>query len=84
MTQRIQEARLKLNPAKCYLPRREVEDLGHMVTPTGWKTNDKIVDSIAVFPPPTDVATFVESSIILPPLYQRFLLYIILQSFSMS
>lgn len=51
----IQEAKLKLKPAKCYFARREVGYLGHVVTPTRLKTNKKIVDSIALFPSPMDV-----------------------------
>ena len=37
--ERLHEVRLKLQPVKCQFIRKEVEYLGHLVTPTGLKTN---------------------------------------------
>ena len=53
--QRIEGAGLKLKPSKCHFARREVEYLGHLVTPEGLKTNQKLVEAITLFPTPTDV-----------------------------
>ena len=49
--QRIQEAGLKLKPSKCHFACREVEYLGHLVTP---KTNQKLVEAIIRFTTPKD------------------------------
>ena len=53
--QRIREVGLKLKPSKCHFARREVEYLGHVVTPEGLKTNQKLVEAVTMFPAPTDV-----------------------------
>ena len=53
--QRIREVGLKLKPSKCHFTRREVEYLGHVVTPEGLKTNQKLVEAVTMFPAPTDV-----------------------------
>jgi hypothetical protein len=53
--QRIEEAGLKLKPTKCHFARREVEYLGHLVTPEGLKTNQRLVEAVTMFPAPTDV-----------------------------
>ena len=43
----IQEVGLKLNPAKCRFVRKEVEYLGHILTPDGLKPNPKtVLDSL--------------------------------------
>ena len=53
--QRIREVGLKLKPSKCHFARREVEYLGHVVTPEGLKTNQKLVEAVTMFLAPTDV-----------------------------
>ena len=53
--QRIEEAGLKLQPAKCHFARREVEYLGHRETPEGLKTNQRLVEAVTMFQTPTDV-----------------------------
>ena len=53
--QRIEEEGLKLKPTKCHFARSEVEYLGHLVTPEGLKTNQRLVEAVTMFPPPTDV-----------------------------
>ena len=53
--ERIQEAGLKLKPVKCSFAHSEVEYLGHLVTPEGLKTKQKLVEAITQFPQPTDV-----------------------------
>ena len=53
--QRIEEAGLKLKPTKCHFARSEVEYLGHLVTPKGLKTNQRLVEAVNMFPTPTDV-----------------------------
>ena len=54
--ERILKFQLKLKPTKCKFIRREVEYLGHLVTPDGLKTNPRIVDSIRQFARPTNVS----------------------------
>ena len=50
--QKIQDAGLKLKPAKCQFVREEVEYLGHVLTPSGLKTNSKLVESVVNYPRP--------------------------------
>ena len=47
---RIEEAGLKLKPSKCRFACLEVEYLGHLVTPQGLQTNDRLVEAIQKFP----------------------------------
>ena len=42
MMERLCEANLKLKPSKCCLARKEVDYLGHVITPTGLKPNQKL------------------------------------------
>ena len=53
---RVEEAGLKLKPTKCHFAHREVEYLGHLITPEGLKPNEKLVEAIKLFLPPTDVS----------------------------
>ena len=53
--QRINEAGLKLKPSKCLFVRREVEYLGHLVTPQGLRPNARLVEAVQQFSTPTDV-----------------------------
>ena len=42
----LREVGLKLNPAKCCFLRKEVEYLGHVITPAGLKPNAKFVTAV--------------------------------------
>ena len=53
--ERIQKAGLKLKLAKCAFICKEVEYLGHILTPEGLKTNPRSVTSVMDFPTPTNV-----------------------------
>ena len=55
MIERLQQAGLKLKPAKCHFVREEVEYLGHLITPEGLKPNPKLVTAVKEFPVPQDV-----------------------------
>ena len=46
------EAGLKLNPRKCRFMHTEVEYLGHVINPSGLKTNPKLVAAASHFPVP--------------------------------
>ena len=52
---RIEKAGLKLKPTKCHFACCEVEYLGHLVTPEGLKTTQRLVEAITMFPTPTDI-----------------------------
>ena len=54
--ERIREAGLKLKPSKCRFICREVEYLGHLVTPEGLKPNFRLVEAVQQFPRPVDVS----------------------------
>ena len=53
--QRLLEAGLKLKPGKCHFAKKEVQYLGHVITPWGVKTNPKLVEAVQEFPAPEDV-----------------------------
>ena len=53
--QRIQEVGLKLKPTKCNFVCQEVEYLGHLITPKGLQTNNRLVRAVQEFPCPKDV-----------------------------
>ena len=50
--ERLEEARLKLKPSKCNFIRKEVEYLGHLITPRGLMTNPRLVSAVREFPTP--------------------------------
>ena len=52
---RLRNAGLKLNPKKCKFVCEEVEYLGHLVTPSGLKPNDRNLDAVKHFPTPTTI-----------------------------
>ena len=51
---RLQEAGLKLKPAKCRFMCKEVEFLGHCITPMGLKTTPRLVTAVLEFRRPTN------------------------------
>ena len=52
---RIREVGLKVNPSKCQFIRKEVEYLGHVITPEGLRPNDKLVGAVKDYLPPKNV-----------------------------
>ena len=52
---RLREVGLKVNPGKCQFTRREVEYLGHIITPEGLKPNNKLVEAVRDYSPPKTV-----------------------------
>ena len=46
------ETGLKLKPAKCHFVQKEVEYLGHIITPQDLKTNPRFVAAVQEFPIP--------------------------------
>ena len=53
---RLQEAGLKLKPSKCHFIRKEVEYLGHVITPAGLRPTQRLTAAVVEFPPPQNVA----------------------------
>ena len=72
MIQKLQDAGLKLKPSKCQFVRKEVEYLGHVLTPDGLKTNLKLVESVANYPKPQN-STEVKQFLGLSSYYRRFI-----------
>lgn len=70
--QRIQEAGLKLKPTKCHFIRKEVEYLGHIITPEGLKTNPRLVAAVEEFPRPQSLPE-VRRFLGLSSYYRRFI-----------
>lgn len=52
---RLKSANLKLKPAKCLFTPKEVEYLGHVITPNGLRPNPRITEAVQDFPTPKDV-----------------------------
>ena len=50
--ERLVETGLKLKPAKCHFVRKEVEYLGHIITPQSLQTNPRLVAAVQEFPIP--------------------------------
>ncbi len=53
---RLIEVGLKLKPSKCQFLRREVEFLGHIITPNGLKTSQHHISAITHLPVPQNVS----------------------------
>ena len=70
--QKLQDAGLKLKPSKCQFVRKEVEYLGHVLTPDGLKTNLKLVESVANYPKPQN-SKEVKQFLGLSSYYRRFI-----------
>ena len=69
--QRIAKVGLKLKPTKCKFICQEVEYLGHLITPRGLQTNERIVNAVKEFPCPRDV-TELKRFLGLSSYYRRF------------
>ena len=52
---RLREVGLKVNPAKCQFIRKEVQYLGHVITPEGLYPNRKLVEAAQNFASPNSV-----------------------------
>ena len=68
---RIREAGLKLKSSKCHLIAKEVEYLGHILTPGGLKPNPTTVSAVKEFPRPTNLKE-VRQFLGLSSFYRRF------------
>ena len=51
--ERLRTANLKLNPAKCKFVCKEVDYLGHVITPAGLKPSERNLAAVREFPVPT-------------------------------
>ena len=69
---RLQSAGLKLQPVKCHFICKQVEYLGHLITPHGLQPNPSRVRAVTEFPVPTTV-TQVCQFVGLTSYYQRFI-----------
>ena len=49
---KLRDVGLKLNPNNCCFIRKEVEYLGHVITPHGLKPNDKLIAAVRELVPP--------------------------------
>lgn len=49
------EVGLKLRPVKCCFIQQEVQYLGHVLTPSGFKTSEEHVTAVKEFPVPDDI-----------------------------
>jgi hypothetical protein len=54
--ERLEEAQLKLKLVKCQFIRKEVDYLGHVLTPEGLKVNSRLVEAVTNFPQPQNVS----------------------------
>ena len=68
---RIREAGLKLKSSKCHFIAKEVEYLGHILTPGGLKPNPTTVSAVKEFPRPTNLKE-VRQFLGLSSFYRRF------------
>ena len=69
---RLRDARLKLKMSKCEFLKKEVNYLGHIVSPSGIKPDQSKVEAIAKLGPPTDVRG-IRSFIGMTGYYRRFI-----------
>ena len=52
---RLRQAGLKLKPTKCHFVRQSVEFLGHIITPSGLKSNPRQIAAVHDFPVPISI-----------------------------
>ena len=69
---RMMEVGLKLKPEKCHFACSELEYLGHTITRSGVKTNERLVPAVTKFPTPQNVRQ-VRKFLGLASFYRRFI-----------
>ena len=69
---RLREANLRLKPSKCYIARREVEYLGHIVSHRGITADPKKIEAVQKYPVPADLKSL-RSFLGLVSYYRRFI-----------
>ena len=69
---RLKEVGLKLKPVKCRFASKEVEYLGHVITPDGLQPNPKLVSAVKEFPTPRSLPE-VRRFLGLASYYRRFI-----------
>ena len=69
--ERLEEAQLKLKPVKCQFICKEVDYLGHVLTPEGLKVNSRLMEAVTNFPQPQSVSE-VRRFLGLASYYRRF------------
>ena len=69
---RLIQAGLKLKPSKCLFVRKEVNYLGHVITPKGLKVSDQHVTAVKDFPAPSNVKE-VRQFLSLSSFYRKFI-----------
>ena len=69
---RLHSVNLMLKPSKCQFMRKEVEYLGHVITPSGLRPNTRLTEAIQKFPRPEDVGA-VRRFLGLASYYRRFI-----------
>ena len=72
MFDRLKKAGLMLNPKTCGIVCNEVEYLGHIVTPQGLKPNNRNLDAVKKFSPPTSLKQL-QQFLGLTSYYRRFI-----------
>ena len=70
--ERIRAAGLKLKPSKCRFIAKEVEYLGHILTPEGLKPNPATVSAVTKFPTPSNLRE-IRQFLGLSSFYRRFI-----------
>ena len=68
----LQGAGFKLKPTKCHFACKEVEFLGHLITPDGLMSNPKLVAAVQEFPTPDSLRTL-RQFLSLTSYYRRFI-----------
>ncbi|EGT38055.1 hypothetical protein CAEBREN_28397 [Caenorhabditis brenneri] len=71
--ERVERSGLKFRASKCHLAKREVEYLGHKITPEGVKTEEKKVEKMRKFSRPTNLKEL-QSFLGLVGYYRKFIM----------
>ena len=70
--QRLHQAGLKLKPVKCAFFQKEVQYLGHLISPTGVMPDPSKVEKVAAWPTPTSIKA-VQQFVGFANYYRRFI-----------